>query len=217
MSAAPALRPPLELWLTEFATTLTNAGLKLDPLSESRLRALDGHCVHLVTELPTPVDDKTFTLLVTDGRVEILPYAVPEPNATVRGSIPDLLTWFIRGAAGPGKISFEGDETVLGELTEIFHRYTPDLSELVSGLLGSEVAANLANVAEGVMAALGSALQGAGSALQRSTAERYVTRSSLSAFVDLLDDTRARLDRLAQRVRAEESHTPSAVAGRQRP
>ena len=207
MSSAPRLAAPFEALLTEFVNTLTNASLKLDPLSESRLRLLDGRRVHLVTELPTPVDDRTFSLLISNGRVEILPYAVPQPNAIARGTIPDLLGWFVAGANSPGRISFEGDDTVLQELTDIFHSYTPEFSEPVSGLLGGEVAANLLNVAEGAMATLRSAAQGAGSALQRGTAQRYVTRASLSAFLDVLDDTRSRVDRLAQRVRAAESRT----------
>jgi hypothetical protein len=62
------------------------------------------------------------------------------------------------------------------------------------------------NIAEGAMATLRSAMQGVGSTLQSSTTDHYVTRSSLSAFLDVLQDTQARVDRLAQRVRAEESH-----------
>lgn len=208
MSALPPFGAPLESLFTEFINTLTNASLKLDPLSESRLRALDGRSVRLVTELPTPVDDKTFTLLATDGRIEVLPYAVPEPNAIARGSIPDLLSWFVRGVTGTGRISFEGDETVLQEFTGIFRSFSPDLAEPVSGLLGNDVAANLLNVIEGAMATLRSAVDGAGSALQRGTSERYVTRASLNALLDVLDDTQSRVDRLAQRVRAAEGQTP---------
>ena len=96
-------------------------------------------------------------------------------------------------AIGGGAVSYQG----MGRLED------PGAWEL----LGGEVAANLLNVAEGAMATLRSAAQGAGSALQRGTAQRYVTRASLSAFLDVLDDTRSRVDRLAQRVRAAESRT----------
>jgi ubiquinone biosynthesis protein UbiJ len=192
--------------LTEFTNTLANASLQLDPLSESRLRDLDGRCAHLVTKIPAPVYEKTFTLLVSDGRIEFLPYAVPEPNAIVRGSIPDLLTWLVKGPAGSARINVEGDESVLGELSGIFHAFTPDLSGPISQLVGVEVAAEVLNIAEGAMATLRSAMQGVGSTLQSSTTDHYVTRSSLSAFLDVLQDTQARVDRLAQRVRAEESH-----------
>ncbi|MCZ6710805.1 MAG: hypothetical protein O7B25_10615 [Gammaproteobacteria bacterium] len=215
MTAPPPFPSQFESVLAEFANTLTNASLKLDLFSESRLRALDGRCVHLVTKLPAPVDDKTFTLLVTDGRVEILPYAASKPNAIVRGSIPDLLTWLARGPAGSSGISVEGDESVLGELSGIFHAFTPDLSGPFSRLLGTEVAAEVLNVAEGAMAMLRSAMQGVGSTLQRSTAEHYVTRASLSAFLDVLQDTQARLDRLAQRVCAEESHRSTETGAHQ--
>ena len=204
MSTAPPSAAPLERLITEMINTLTNAGLKLDPLSESRLRSLDGRCVHLVTQLPAPVEDKTFALLVRGGRLEIASSLVPEPNAIARGTIPDLLAWFASGATGPGRISFEGDETVLQELTEIFQSYTPDFVEPVAGLLGREVADNIVSIAEGTMAALRSALEGTGAAVQRGSTERYVTRSSLNAFLDVLDDAQSRVDRLAQRVRAAE-------------
>ena len=101
-------------------------------------------------------------------------------------------------------MSFDGDETVLQELTGIFSSYSPDLAEPASGILGRELTANLLNVDAGAMATLRSAVEGTGSALQRGTTERYVTRSSLTAFLDVLDDTRSRADRLAQRVRAEQ-------------
>lgn len=211
MSSAGPFAATLESLFAEFVNTLTNATLSLDPLSGARLQALQGRCVHLVIQLPA-VADRTFSLLVNDGKLEIAPYPVPEPNAIARGTLVDLLGWVAGGAGTSGTISFEGDETVLQELSDIFRRYRPDLSEPVAGLLGSEVAENLLNVAEGAIAALRSAAQGAGSALQRGTAQRYVTRTSMNAFLDVLDDTRARVDRLAQRVQAEESRPRSAGA-----
>jgi len=209
VSTEPPFGPPLESLFAEFVNTVTNASLKLDPLSEPRLRALQGRRIHLVTELPA-VDDRTFTVLATDGRLEIVPYAMPDPNAIVRGSIPDLLGWLVRGAAGQGRVSFEGDETVLHELTDVLHGYAPDVTEPIAGLVGGDVATNLLSVAEGAMATLRSALEGAGSALQQGTAQRYVTRSDLNAFLDMLDDARSRADRLAQRVTAGEQRRTSS-------
>jgi len=209
MSAAGPSTTAAESMFIDFVNTLANAGLRLDPLSESRLRALEGRCVHLIPRLPA-AGEKIFSLLVSDGRLELVPYAIPQPNAIARGTMTDLLGWIARGPSPSGGISFEGDETVLQELSDIFRAYRPDLSEPVAGLLGHELTASLLNVVEGAVAALRSAAQGAGSALQQGTAQHYVTRKSLNTFLDVLDDTRARVDRLTQRVAAEEARAHPA-------
>jgi ubiquinone biosynthesis protein UbiJ len=201
----------LDSLLTEFLNTLTNAGLNLDPRSEARLRSLQGRSVQLIVELPAPASEKSFTVLVDDGRLQILSHSLPQPNAIARGSIPDLLGWLFGGASGGGKVALEGDDTVLIELSAIFRRYSPGISEPMSALLGVKASANILNIAEGAVAALRSTLEGVGSAIQRSTDKRYATRSRLDTLLDVLDDTRARVDRLSERVRAEESRRASEI------
>ena len=171
---------------------------------------MNGRCIHLVTRLPTPLDDKTLSVLVTDGRLEVVAFAAPQPDAVARGSISDLLAWLTSGTTAAGRVSLEGDETVVTELREIFRRYDPVLAETVLGFLDSEVTASILNFVEGTVATLRSTLEGAGAALQRGSAERYVTRPQLESFVDVLGNAQSRVDRLAQRVRDEESRAASS-------
>ena len=210
MSKAPDFADSLASLFTDFVSTLTNASLNLDPLSESRLRSMNGRCIHLVARLPTPLDDKTLSVLVTDGRLEVVAFAAPQPDAVARGSISDLLAWLTSGTTAAGRVSVEGDETVVTELREIFRRYDPVLAETVLGFLDSEVTASILNFVEGTVATLRSTLEGAGAALQRGSAERYLTRPQLESFVDVLGNAQSRVDRLAQRVRDEESRAASS-------
>jgi ubiquinone biosynthesis protein UbiJ len=122
-----------------------------------------------------------------------------------RGSVADFFAWFASGGTQSGNITFEGDETVLQEIADIFRRYAPDLGIPLSGLLGDDITAGLLNIGEAAIATLKSTAEGAGAALRHGASERYVSRASVDSFLDALDETRTRADRLAEAVKAAET------------
>jgi ubiquinone biosynthesis protein UbiJ len=192
----------------DFLAQLTNASLRLDPASADRLRTLDGRSVRLEVIMPGQTSPGSFTLIINDGRIDLHALERPNPNVIARGRLEDFIAWF----ASPGhpgdraaRISINGDEAVLAEITSVFRRFRPALPGPLNDLLGSPLADNMLSLAEAAMAALRSAADGVGSAARHEVASRYVSTGPMSQVLDQLDDLRLRADRLAARVAAEET------------
>ncbi len=193
-----------EVLFIDFLDRLTNASLKLDSQSASRLKRLEGRMLRLEGEMPNDVSDRIFTLKVDGGQLSFYPHALPEPNVIVKGKLVDLVTWLLaRGNAA--NVTIDGDDTVLQELFDVFRNFAPDLGKPLSNLLGSQTAEDLLGTAELAFAALRSVIEGAGSAIKESAAGRYADEARLGALLDGIDNVRMRTDRVAERIRAEET------------
>ncbi|MCZ6640512.1 MAG: hypothetical protein O7F71_02960 [Gammaproteobacteria bacterium] len=194
----------VEVLFIDVLDRLANASLNLDPQSTSRLKRLDGHMVRLEGEMSKNVSPRIFTLKVESGHLSFYPHALSEPNVIVKGKLADLGAWLLsRGASA--NVAIVGDETVLQELQAVFRDFEPDLGKPLSNLIGSQVAEDLLGTVELAFAALRSAVEGAGSAIKHSAAGRYADEARLNALLDGIDNVRMRTDRVAARIRAEES------------
>lgn len=218
----------LESVVADLLGTLSNAGLQLDPLSQARLRALEGHRVWFDISLPTALAAQNLTLTIAvgnpdpdftgpgaggpdlagsrpaDRRLEFTAGCHGQPNAIVRGSMPALFAWLTGSDDAGSTLTFEGDEAVLAELTGILTNFEPDLAEPLTTFLGADAADNLIGVAETAFASLRSVLQGLGNAVQDTAGRSYVNSPNLSTLLNGLDDLQLRIDRLAAKVQAAE-------------
>jgi ubiquinone biosynthesis protein UbiJ len=195
----------IETAVAEIISTLSNAGLKLDPLSEARLREIEGRSVRLEIEPPAAGSPLVITMIVRKACLNFDTEAVDPANAIVRGSLPELLAWFAGGTPASGNLSFEGDEILLAQLSQVFENYEPDLTEPLRRVLGEEAARNLVGAAEAAFAALRSTFQAFGHAAEDASHEYYLDNARLENTVAEAEKLQLRIDRLAARLAVLES------------
>jgi ubiquinone biosynthesis protein UbiJ len=200
----------------EMLATLANAGLKLDPLSEPRLAALEGRSVRFEVTLPGRETAAVLTARIAKASLQFCVDAEPEPgqlrpevDAIVRGSITELLAWF-QGAGSRG-LSFEGDEQLLASLGGLLSDYQPDLALPLSRILGAETASNLLGFAETALAATRSALQAAGNAAADGARARFTDTSELNQAITTVEDLNLKVDRLLARVALLETNNSNGA------
>ncbi len=81
----------LESVVADLLGTLSNAGLQLDPLSQARLRALEGHRVWFDISLPTALTAQNLTLTIAVGNPDPGLVGNPDPGPAGPGAGgPDL-------------------------------------------------------------------------------------------------------------------------------
>ena len=189
---------------TDLLAELANASLGLDPASSARLAALDGRAALLEVVMPGAVTATPFTLAINDGRVDLYAVARPSPNVIARGRLAAFSQWLTTGAATG--ITIDGDEAVLTELLDVLRAFRPRLPPMArppaAGLTGNPLAESVLSLAEGAVAALRSAAEGAGLAVKAEAKERYASSAALAPLLDRLDTLRLRTDRLAARIEA---------------
>ena len=180
-------------------TNLAGAGLSLDPAMQQRLSALEGRVVELVSETP----DLVFYLSVMEGELRLSGTVDGAPNVSVRGPGIDIARWLTNPERTEG-VEINGDQAVLLEISDALSAFEPELTAPLTNLLGSDATQTMLGTAEMAVAALRSAAEGVGSALEQTAASRFVTKEDTSQLLDTLDDLRLRIDRLAARVKAQE-------------
>ena len=181
------------------ATNLSRASLGSDPATRERLLALEGRLVRVDCELPA----LSFFLQVKGGELLCRPTVDEKPNVVVTGNGVDLARWLAAPARIDG-IQIEGDEAVLLELSSALAGFSPNLLSPLTRFLGPETAQTLLGGAELAVSAFRSAAEGVGLALEKTAANRFVTRADTNALLDALDELRLRIDRLASRIKDEE-------------
>lgn len=185
--------------LAALASNLARAGLGLDPKMRNRLAALDGRSIAITSTLP-PV---RLWLVVEAGQLVVKSDYAGKANVAVSGTGLELASWL----AAPHRIdniTIEGDETVLLEVTSVLREFEPDLLRPFTDLFGARNAERMLGGAELAVSAIRSAAQGVGHAIEQTAAAQFVTREDTSALLDVLDDLRLRIDRLAARIKAAE-------------
>jgi ubiquinone biosynthesis protein UbiJ len=191
----------------ELLASLSNAALKLDPLTEPRLRDLEGRSARI--EVLTPAGARPLLLRLEIRRASLqFSLADQAPaDALIRGSLPELLAYFQgrsgAGRSGPGRSAVvqEGDEALLAALAGVLRNFEPDLAEPLRGVLGPETANALVGFAEAALATTRSALEALGSAAEAEARRRFASegdfetaRRRLEALSLELDRVRARTD-----------------------
>jgi ubiquinone biosynthesis protein UbiJ len=185
--------------IASIATNLSRASLDSDPAMRERLLALEGRLVKVVCTLPS----FSFFLQVKNGELLCCPTMKEKPNVVVTGNGADLARWLSAPARIDG-IQIEGDEAVLLELSTALAEFSPNLLSPLTRFLGPETAQTMLGGAELAVSAFRSAAEGVGLALEKTAANRFVTRADTNALLDALDELRLRIDRLASRIKDEE-------------
>jgi len=185
--------------LALLTSNLTAAGLRLDPAMQARLRAIDGRSIAIKSSLP-PIQ---LFIVVEGGTLGIRSSFAGKPNVAVSGSGLELANWL----AAPHRIdniTIEGDETVLLEVTAALRAFDPDLLTPFTTLFGVAQTQNILGGAELAVSVIRSAAEGVGQAIEKTAAAQFVSREDTGALLDVLDDLRERIDRLAARIKAAE-------------
>jgi ubiquinone biosynthesis protein UbiJ len=176
--------------------------IALDPDTAARLRELEGKRVELSLEAPAIA----MSASVRDGRVRIgPPEHEPEADLGLRANLGGLFAQlpFARGRnAPPARLRINGDAELARTLQGLARGFDPDwdkpFADALGPLLGPQVARALR---EGLHRGAGVARNFGRDAADFLTEESRdaVGRAELSAFLDEVDETRDRAERLLAR------------------
>ena len=194
----------LEEAIGRVATNVASAGLSLDPNIAAHLAPLEGRILQLESLAPA----LSFFVTVQGGELQISGSADAPPHVLVTGRGPEIIAW-MANPSRTGGVSVEGDAALLMSFAAVLEHFDPDLTEPLSNVLGSDAAQTVLGTAELAVSALRSAAEGVGAAIEQTAASQFVTKADTTALLDVLDDLRLRIDRLAARVDLEESEAPT--------
>ncbi len=189
----------LEDALGRVATNIAEAGLALDPKIRAHLEPLEGRILQLESVAP-PL---SFYITVADGAVNVSGKADAPPHVLVTGRGPEIIAW-VANPGRTGNVTIEGDAAVLMDFAAVLEKFDPELTQPLSNLLASDAGQAALGTAELAVSALRSAAEGVGAAIEQTAASRFVTKEDTTALLDVLDDLRLRIDRLAARVDQQE-------------
>ncbi len=192
----------LEVIIGELLGGAAKLALSLDQDHQQHLVRLEGQSLRIYCTNPP----QRLTLRVAGGELAVLPGSDNPTDATVTGTLTDLIA-LLRGDSPGQALRVNGDPTVLRDFARLFEDYDPDWAALVpkapgelgssslSGRPGEAVFEQLRGVAEIGLASLGRAL---GTAL--SSGQEQVRRSAGDHFGQAADaqQTSQRLRQLQQ-------------------
>lgn len=211
----------LEALLSDMLSGIAKVALSLDDNHQRPLAQLEGRSLRIdCTNPPQKV-----TLRVTAGSLDIVPSSEIPTDATVSGTLTDLLT-LLRGessgsarSTGGASLQVSGDALVMRDFARFFESYRPDWSALLppgtpfgsprgaGGLFpgpGSDLFAALRGTAEVGLAtlgkALGSVMQEGSHQMQAATREQFTGDNEFASATDRLQTLRKELQQLNQRV-----------------
>ncbi|MFV2090618.1 MAG: SCP2 sterol-binding domain-containing protein [Pseudomonadales bacterium] len=189
---------------SQVLTSVSNLTLKLDPLSRARLRVLEGISVRFDILTPPRVEPRPLTIRVSNEQLLVVARDADKPNAIVTGQVPDILA-LLADPASSSRVTIEGDEQVLADLSELLKHFEPDLAGPMGEILGSQAADNLVGMAEAAIAALRSTAESLGTLARDGARSHYLGNTDLADMLELMEDLQLRVDRLGARVRDLES------------
>ena len=192
---------PLELLLARILGDVGNFTLGLDPKSRLRLTALEGSCVRFEILPPGGGSARPLSLQIADGQLCWQASASLEPNAIVRGSLPDIVALLGNSHQAAG-VLIEGNEALLSELGSLLRQLQPDLARPMGELVGRDLADSLVGFAEAGVAFLKSAAEGIVSTEGETTRATFLRSDDFSRLLNDMESLSLRVDRLAARVAA---------------
>jgi len=188
---------PLTSALTRWAEMLANESAQLDPLTQKRLRGLDGHSIAIEFD----PSGETTTLQFDGDSIRVATGHIDAPSVIIRGAPSALAAAFVgaRVRTGGG-ITIEGDEVVLSQFRGIVRDYRPDFFEPLESLVGIRAAQAITSLFEvgfSALSAIGRSVAGEGERLARTgVRQRYLTSPELESFLESIQALRVRIDRL---------------------
>lgn len=208
-----ATRSGLEELFSQALTSIGNLTLKLDPLSQARLDALEGICVRFEVVTPDREDLLITVVRVCDGQLVVATLGSHDrtedssddkPNAIVTGPAGDLLA-LLSNRGTSSRVTIDGDEQVLADLATLLKHFEPDLAGPMGEILGTQAADNLVGIAEAAIAALKSTAESLGAVARQGAQARYLGNPEFDQMLGRLEELQLRVDRLGARVRDIES------------
>ena len=204
MNAAPSpnLFPqPLRKLAGRALETALNHALSLDPDTQSRLAALDGHSV----QLQLRGIDLALAITVEGDRLKVGP--APETSdlrvAATPGSLLSMLFRRHSDGMAPGKVEIAGDAELARRLEKLASGFAPDFEEAFTRTFGDVVGVPLAKaVRNGLTHARETALHLSqdGAAWLRDETRIALAPGEVESFLDEVDALRERTERLDARL-----------------
>lgn len=213
-----------EALLSEMLGGLAKVALSLDADHQQQLAQLEGRSLRIhCTNPPQKV-----TLRVTAGSLDIVPGSDIPTDATVTGSISDLLALLRggsqsrNGAGTQANLQVAGDALTMRDFARFFENYNPDWSTLAQVTPapgpfpgpGSDLFETLRGTAEVGLASLGKALgglmQSGTSQVQQATREQFTGDNEFAAATERLQALGNRVQQLGQRIDTLASNKPSS-------
>ena len=192
---------PLDALFADLAETIGNALLSLDAEAKERLASLEGRCIRIECTGP----ERVTTLQVQRSRIAVSAEAIGEADATVQGSMAELIAWVAAGAPADGAaVRIEGDQ---GALAEVTGALTPNLIGQLSDALASGPGEDWLGALELAAAGLRSAAEGAAHALEQGLKPSAEGSSPLAQLTPAFESLRESVLELA--LRAQELAKPS--------
>ena len=195
----------------EMLATLSNAILKLDPLSEVKIRELEGRSIRLDVQLPGRGEPTRWLMTFSKDSVQLAPCAEATAHAIVRGEPGDLLAWLAGGRSGD--LRFDGDIGLLDSVSGLMKGYEPDLAPPLGKMIGNDAASALVGFVEAAGAAARTALQTLGGAAEETAHAHYTTPDELTQATRKLEDMALKVDRLKARTDRLEALQSTAPVG----
>jgi ubiquinone biosynthesis protein UbiJ len=176
--------------------------LALDPVTQDKLRALEGRRIELSLESPALALSAT----VRDGGVRIgPPEREPEPDLGLRANLGGLFAQlpFARGRnAPPARLRINGDAELARTLQGLARGFDPDweqpFADVLGPVLGPQVARTLREGLRQGASLAGNLGRDAAEFLTEESRDA-VGRAELAAFLDDVDELRDRAERLLAR------------------
>lgn len=216
MSAAPSPRPPHPV-LALFGHALERVlgrVLALDTETRSRLAALEGRAITVDFSGVPRRGGPAMRIAIEQGQPRVGPAHAGASDLQVAATPGSLLSFALarNGAVAPGKVTISGDAELARRLEHIARSFAPDVDEAFARVFGDVAGFQIARALRTALAQA----QGAARTLATDAAEflteegrDLVARAELDAFLDEVDATRERADRLEARLRRIAARTPA--------
>lgn len=215
MPAAPSPRPPhpvLALFGRAFERVLARV-LELDPATRSRLGAFEGRAIVVDFSGAARRGLPAMRMAVEHGQLRVGPAFAGDSALQVAATPGSLLAFALArdGVVAPGKVTISGDAELARRLEHIARSFAPDFDEAFARTFGDVAGFQIARAFRTALAWGRSSAR----ALAADTAEflaeegrDLVARAELDAFLDEVDATRERGDRLEARLRRLATRAP---------
>jgi ubiquinone biosynthesis protein UbiJ len=180
-----------------------NRALRLDAHTRSAVASLEGRRVGV--ELRGA--NLAFAVVVRDGKLHVAPHWEQPADLNLHASPASLLTFTLRRGDGsplpPGKVDISGDAELARRMEGLLRDFRPDIEEALAQAFGDVVGVPLARALRGAFAwtrASARALAQDSAEYLREESRDLVAPAEMEQFLDDVDATRERADRLDVRV-----------------